>query len=133
MSARLAARTFKDADMTTQITDEEWGELCSENFETEALLSAVDAVDELRDDLNDKDDGGPPQLRTDLLKLHRLAMAVFKEGSRSQVADLFECAENLEDQVLAMMSALEQVQETLSRLTELHPESLFYDDLNDAD
>ena len=34
------------------MTDEEWQHLY-ENFETTELLSAVDAVDSLRDDLND--------------------------------------------------------------------------------
>ncbi len=111
--------------MKTSITDEEWGELCPENFETRALLRTVNAVDNLRDDLNDTEDGGPPQLRIDLLKLHQLAMAVFNEGSRSQVADLFEFAVELENQVLGMMSSLEQVQETLSQLTELYPKSLY--------
>ena len=38
-----------------------------------ALLRAVDAVDELREDLNDGEDYRPPQLRTDLLKLHQSA------------------------------------------------------------
>ena len=60
-------------------------------------------------------------------------MAVFNEGSRSQVADLFEFAVELENQVLGMMSSLEQVQETLSQLTELYPESLSWADLDDAD
>jgi len=110
--------------MTISITNEEWGELSPENFETATLLRAVDAIDELRGDLNDNKNGGPPQLRTDLLKLHQLAMAVFNEGSRSQVADLFEFAVELEDQVLGMMTSLEQIQETLSQLTELYPKSL---------
>jgi hypothetical protein len=52
--------------MTISITDEEWDELSPENFETAALLRAVDAVDVLRCDLNDSEHGGPPQLRTDL-------------------------------------------------------------------
>ena len=69
--------------MATSINDEEWDELSPENFETAALLRAVDAINELRGDLNDNEDGGPPQLRTDLLKLHQLAMAVFNQGSRS--------------------------------------------------
>ena len=110
--------------MTISITDDEWDELLPENFDTTALLRAVDAVDVLRDDLNDSDDGGPPQLRTDLLKLHQLSMAVFNEGSRNQVADLFEFAVDLEHQVHGLMISLEQVQETLSRLTVLYPESL---------
>ncbi|WP_329100047.1 transposase [Pseudomonas aeruginosa] len=88
------------------------------------MLRAVDAVDVLRGDLNDSADGAPPQLRTDLLKLHQLAMAAFNEGSRSRVAELFDLAVDLQDQVDHLMTSLEQVQETLSRLTALYPESL---------
>lgn len=65
--------------MTVRITDDEWDKLSPENFETHSLLRAVDAVDELRDDLNDGEHATPPQLRTDLLKLHQLAMAVINE------------------------------------------------------
>lgn len=66
--------------MTISITDEEWDGLTPEIFDTTTLLRAVNAVDELRGDLNDGEDGSPLQLRTDLLKLHQLAMAVFNEG-----------------------------------------------------
>ena len=45
-------------------------------FETTELLSAVDTVDSLRDDLNYGEYSRPPELRTNLLKLHELAMAV---------------------------------------------------------
>lgn len=119
--------------MAANITDDEWDELSPENFDTTALLRAIDAVDALRSDLDDNEDGGPPQLRTDLLKLHQLAMAVFNQGSRSQVAELFEFAVDLEDQVLGMMTALEQIRETLSQMTALYPESLSYADLDEAD
>jgi hypothetical protein len=112
--------------MVVGITDEEWDKLSPENFETHSLLRAVDAVDELRDDLNDGEYATPPQLRTDLLKLHQLAMAVINEGSRSQVASLFELASDLDEQVSHMMTHLEEVQETLSRLTALYPDSLCY-------
>ncbi len=104
------------------------GRTAPEHFDTTALLRAVDAVDVLRGDLNDGLDGAPPQLRTDLLKLHQLAMAVFNEGSRGRVAELFEFAVDLQDQVDHLMTSLEQVQETLSRLTALYPESLSYED-----
>ena len=112
--------------MTVRITDDEWDKLSPENFETHSLLRAVDAVAERRDDLDDGDHATLPQLRTDLLKLHQLAMAVINEGSRSQVADLFELAGDLDEQVSYMMTKLEAVQETLSRLTALHPDSLCY-------
>jgi hypothetical protein len=55
-------------------------------------------------------------------------MAVFNEGSRSRVDELFELAVDLEDQVHSLMTSLEQVQETLSQLTTLYPESLSYED-----
>ncbi len=97
-----------------------------ENFDTTTLLRAVDAIDELRGEFNDGEGGSPPQLRDDPLKLHRLAMAVINQGSRSQAADL-------EDQVLGMMTTLEQVQDTLSQLTALHPESLSYGGLDDVE
>ena len=112
--------------MAARITDDEGDKLSPENFETHSLLRAVDAVDELRDYLNDGEHATPPRLRTDLLKLHQLAMAVINEGSRSQVADLFELAGDLDEQVSYMMTKLEAVQETLSRLTALHPDSLCY-------
>jgi hypothetical protein len=40
------------------------------------------------------------------------------------VAEWFDSAVEFEDQVLGLMASLEQVQETLSQLTELYPESL---------
>jgi hypothetical protein len=110
--------------MAAAITEKEWNTLTPETFDTMGLLHAVDAIDELRADLNDGDGGAPPQLRTDLLHLHQKAMAVFNEGSRSQVAELFELAGELEDQVSTMTTLLERVEETLAGLTKLYPDSL---------
>lgn len=83
-----------------------------ENFDTTTLLRAVDAVDELRDDLNDGEDGSPPQLRTDLLKLHQLAMAVFNEGA--QPGSRSPCRSGRSG---VQHERVEQVQKTLSQLT----------------
>jgi hypothetical protein len=41
--------------MVISISDEEWDELSPENFDTTALLRAVDAIDEMRNDLNDSE------------------------------------------------------------------------------
>ena len=76
------------------MTEEEWQHLY-ENFETTELLSAVDAVDCLRDDLNDGEGCRPPELRTNLLKLHELAMAVVNNGSRSQASKMFDFGDEL--------------------------------------
>jgi hypothetical protein len=108
--------------MKTCITDEEWNNL--DNFDTLILLDAVDAVDELRGDFNNGERGEPPQLRTDLLQLHQLAMKVINEGSRSEVRDLFDLAIDLEMDVSCMMANLVKIQNTLSQLSDLCPESL---------
>jgi hypothetical protein len=80
--------------MAASIIDEEWNQLAPENFDTTALLGTVEAVDAMRSHLNNGEDGSPPKLRTDLLKLHQLAMAVINRGARSQVAELFDLAVN---------------------------------------
>jgi hypothetical protein len=105
------------------MTDEEWQHLY-ENFETTELLSAVDTVDSLRDDLNDGEYSRPPELRTNLLKLHELAMAVVNNGVRGQASEMFGLAMDLEEQVSHMMTNLEQIQDTLAKLIALYPESL---------
>ncbi len=69
--------------MVISISDEEWDELSPENFDTTALLRTVDAIDDMRNDLNDGEYGTPPQLRADLLKLHQLAMAQMAADDRS--------------------------------------------------
>jgi hypothetical protein len=53
-------------------------------------------------------------------------MAVTSCGARSQVTELFALTVDLEDQVSDLMTSLERVQETLSQLTALYPESLSY-------
>jgi len=46
----------------TAITDEEWQEL-HYGLDTASLLAAVNAVDALRPELSDGDDGRPPEIR----------------------------------------------------------------------
>ncbi len=105
------------------MTDEEWQHLY-ENFETTELLNAVDAVNSLRDNLNDGKYCRPPELRKNLLKLHELAMAVVNNGARSQASEMFDLAMDLDEQVSHIMTNLEQVQDTLAKLVALYPKSL---------
>jgi hypothetical protein len=113
------------------MTDEEWLHLY-ENFETTELLRAVDAIDNLRDDLNDGEAHRPPELRTNLLKLHRLAMDVVDKDLRSKASGMFDLAIDIDEQVSHMMSELEQVKDTLTKLLALYPESLSGADPDDA-
>ncbi len=106
-------------------------QLAPDQFETAALLRAVDAVDELRDGLKDGEDGRPPQLRSDLLRLHQLATAVFNQGARAKAGELFDLAVDLQDEVFDLLNALEQIQATLSQLTALQPEGPAEQDAND--
>lgn len=85
--------------MGEQITNAEWEKISPDNFETASLLRAVDAIDDLRGDFNDGEYSAPPQIRTDLLRLHEIAMAVINEGSRSRVSALFELASDLDEQI----------------------------------
>jgi hypothetical protein len=117
--------------MVRKITDEEWDKLNPDSFDTTTLLSAVDAVDTMRGYLNDDEDGRPPELRINMLKLHQLAMGVFNQGARNQVAEMFDLAVDLEDQVLELMNSLEQIQSTLDQLTTLYPDTLSYSDEDD--
>jgi hypothetical protein len=116
------------AKMGEQITNAEWEKISPDNFETASLLRAVDAIDDLRD-FSDGEYSAPPQIRTDLLRLHEIAMAVINEGSRSRVSALFELASDLDEQISHLVNRLDEVQDTLSQLMELYPESLYYDDI----
>ncbi len=106
------------------ITDTDWAALMAAPFDTAALLHAVDGIDEVRGHLADGDDGAPPQLRTDLLRLHQVAMAVFHHGSRRQADALFDLAIDLEDQVDSLIETLERIRGSLEGLTALAPDNL---------
>ena len=78
----------------------------------------------MRGDLNDGEYSRPTELRTNLLKLHELAMAVVNNGARGQASEMFDLAMDSEEQVSHMMTNLEQIQDTLAKLIALYPESL---------
>jgi len=104
------------------MTDEEWQKL-NENFETHWLLEAVDLVDNLRGHLGDGEHFQPPEIRSNLLKLHGLAMEVINNGWDGQIKEMAELAFDLEEQTLDMKRSLAALHRTLSKLTQLLPES----------
>jgi len=83
-----------------KMSDDEWQKLY-ENFETTWLLSAVDHLDVVRGQLADGDHLEPPEIRTDLLKLHQLAMDVVNNGWTSEAKELFDMAGDLEMEISA--------------------------------
>src|SRR5579871_6381306 len=114
------------------MTDEEWQRLY-ENFETMWLLSAVDDIDNLRGYLGDGPNFEPPEIRTDLLKLHQLAMDVVNNGWTSALPELRELADDLEVQTSEMMDILEKVQKVLQKLNHLLPKDHSNEDDDDDD
>lgn len=88
------------------------------------VIEAIDHIDEARQHLGDGKNWEPPQIRTDLFQLHQLAMDVVNNGWTDQAQELFDSASDLEMQVSDIIEALESVQLTLNKLTELYPESL---------
>ncbi len=78
------------------VSDEEWDKL--QDFDTYRLIDAVDEVDALRGMV--ADDGiRPPEIRNRLFKLHQLAMAVINEDAQEDAGELFELAQELDDEV----------------------------------
>ncbi len=88
------------------------------------MLSPVDSFDALRGYLNDREDFQAPEIRGELLKLHGLAMKVIGAGARGGATEMFDLAEDLEEQITQMMEEMEQIADTLGKLTSLRPKSL---------
>lgn len=104
------------------MNNDEWQAL-QDGFGTCQLLDAVDDLDTLRAAL--ADDGLPPsELRTRLLRLHGLAVAVVNGGSQYQTTRTFDLATELEDMTADMLEAVTRLHEVLSTLAALHPDSL---------
>ena len=96
-----------------------------ENFETTHLLAAVDKIDELRDYLADGEHYAPPELRTDLLKLHEFAVPVVNNGNKRQALAMFDLASDIQDQLAEMEEALRFVKRTIDSLMINCPKSLY--------
>ena len=78
----------------------------------------------MRGHLNDQEHHNPPDIRNDLLKLHDLAMDVVNQGTKGRAPALFDLAIDIEDQLSDLSEALENIRETIAKLTDLQPESL---------
>lgn len=109
------------------ITEAEWRTL-EDGLDTPAILRAVDALDRLRTELINPEEGGLSALRDELLQLHRLAQAALRSGTSTEVRELFDQAQDLELQIGEWAEALGGIQATLAAITVLYPESLAYED-----
>lgn len=67
--------------------------------DTSSLLEAVDVFDTMRPDVSDTDGFTPPRFRSELLRLHQLAMEAFPDGivyPANPGGEMLELAEELE-------------------------------------
>jgi hypothetical protein len=69
----------------------------------------------LRDHLGDSEHFQPTEIRTELLKLHGLAMDIVNNGWDGQIKEMAELAVELEEQTLDMKRSLEALHQMLSK------------------
>ena len=98
-----------------------------DQFDTTELLDAVDQLDTIRGIIADGDNLEPPQIRTDLLKLHGLAMHVVNEGYPPD-EDFYDLASDIEFQIDDIVEAVEKIQQVVSKLVQLCPSGDEWDD-----
>ena len=90
-------------------------------FETERILHAVDALDELRALLSDREEGHgtiprPPEIPDHLLKLHQL---VFNEGFEAPREDLCKASLLLDEIDMAVFEIIQYAEKIRSVLRDL--------------
>lgn len=100
-------------------SDGDTGDYSFEDFDTSLLLEALNTLDEVRGSLADGDDLTPPEIRTDLMKLHDIALDVFAYGGSGRSGEMFELAAELDLEIGIMVDDLKSIQEKLSELLEL--------------
>ena len=110
-----------------EITDKEL-EALQDGFDKRSLTHAIDELDKMRCQLDDLKYHNPSEIRNDILKLCDLAMDVVHHGVTSRAQALFELAIEIEDQLSDISEALEKIQDTIGKLTDLYPESLQWGD-----
>lgn len=106
--------------------------MTSEPLEASDLLDAADHLDRARPYLNDPELCRPPEMRTDLLRLHGLAMHVVGGGgTKEEARELRSLALDLGAQVADVLEHLESVRYTLHALLAAVDELDDEGDLND--
>ena len=95
-----------------------------EEVQSREILDCVDNIDHARTYLGDGENFRPPQIRTDLLKLHALAMSVINHVNTSKAQEFFDLSSDIESEISSLIEHLENVQEVLTKITNSAPDSL---------
>jgi hypothetical protein len=109
----------------SDITEDVWNNIY-EHFDSQEILDAVGHIDTARAYLADTEINKPPEIRNELIDMHSVAMDIVRYGSRNKekVADFFDTAYGLSDEITDLMEELEKVQNISTNLLEQYPESL---------
>ncbi len=88
-----------------------------DEFETHDLLEAVDDLDSIRELLADGPSLEPPQLRIDLINLHKLAVRVCSEDEDDS-SEIVELAIDIEDQLEEIRLLASRIIQVIRGITE---------------
>jgi hypothetical protein len=80
--------------------------------------------DELRGSFLGSSQDDAPELRSDMLKLHGLAMAVVNNGAAPKAQAMFDLANDVQAEIFSLKESIVKIEKTMNRLMDLYPESL---------
>jgi hypothetical protein len=89
------------------------------NYDTMQLLYAFDALDNVRGIISDDDDFRPPEIRSQLLRIHKLASKRLTGGYRlsdEEVKELSDLVNEVDMTVFGMIEELEKIMKALRPL-----------------
>ena len=101
--------------------DEEGVEELLESYSTVEILDAVEALDEIRYVIADDDDLKPPEIRYQLLRIHKLAFKQLGEEftlDDEEVAELARLINEVDTNVQNMIDRLVMIHKALAPLSE---------------
>jgi len=87
------------------------------------ILNAVDALDAVRYVIADDDDFKPPEIRRQLIRIHKLALKQLGEGltlNDNEVGELANLVDEVDMTVFDMIEQLEKIKEALKPLEKMY-------------
>jgi hypothetical protein len=94
-----------------------------QDYDTMEILHAVDALDAVRYVIADDDDFRPPEIRRQLIRIHKLALKQLGEGltlDDKEVAELANLVDEINTVVSDMIEQLEKIKEALKPLEKMY-------------
>jgi len=103
-----------------RLNEEGIEELC-DDYDTMQLLYAVDALDQVRYVIGDEEDFKPPEIRRQLMRIHKLASKRLTGGYRltdEEVEELADLVDEVDMTLFSTVENLEKIQKALKPLSD---------------